>query len=646
MDDERPLSHGKYKSGGSKKRANSELGNGRHKRRNTNDGHDAKTIDTIYRILCPIKKIGSVLGKGGDIVNALRKDTHAKIRVVDAIPGADERAIIIFSYTQQEAEGNNKRQNNVSDDPFGSENLDMKLHCPAQDALLKIHDRIAADEYMRGGVVHENTEPQDDVMARILVPKIQVGCLLGKGGNVIQKLRQDTNAHIRILPSRDLPPCAMRSDELVQISGNPINVRRALFEISTLLHLHPRKDNPPLEDILSASAQHLYQSGPEIPPPLSHGNPILSRHTPPTSWFDGYRNELSSHGPSSFNYGSERNGVLEDFSIKILCATEKIGSVIGKSGANVRQLEKQTGARIHVEGTDPDAKERVIVISSKEALSNPISPAIEAVLQLRRRTSDVPEKGTITTRLLVSSSKIGCLLGKGGDVITEMRRRTHADIHVFSKSDKPKYASDDEELVQISGNESVAETALLEIVSRLRAKSLQGGIIPLDPLAIGPGRGFAPSENFSGRARQPSAVIGSTDLPFHDYPMGYDYPKVSDYSKSYDHQQSYDYPKGYDHSKVFNYPKDYNYRKSYDYPKDYDYPVGSDYTESYDYPKDAGRQFNSHGYPGPEQLTGYSEGRRSPMEVKTLRMGGNNVSNVHHQAPPNASWRYKDHPRR
>lgn len=93
---------------------------------------------------------------------------------------------------------------------------------------------------------------------------------------------------------------------------------------------------------------------------------MLSHYTPPTSWFDGYRNEPSSHGTSSFNHGAERNGIPEDFSIKILCATEKIGGIIGKSGANVRQLEKQTGARIHVEGSDPDAKERVIVVSSKE----------------------------------------------------------------------------------------------------------------------------------------------------------------------------------------------------------------------------------------------------------------------------------------
>lgn len=34
-------------------------------------------------------------------------------------------------------------------------------------------------------------------------------------------------------------------------------------------------------------------------------------------------------------------------------------------------------------------------------------------------------------------------------MINEMRRRTQADIRVYSKEDKPKCAAEDEELVQV-----------------------------------------------------------------------------------------------------------------------------------------------------------------------------------------------------
>lgn len=84
-----------------------------------------------------------------------------------------------------------------------------------------------------------------------------------------------------------------------------------------------------------------------------------------------------------------------------------------------------------------------------QALWNPRSQTIEAILQLQNKASELSDKGTITTRLLVPSSKVGCLLGQGGQVINEMRRRTQADIRVYSKDDRPKCAAEDEELVQV-----------------------------------------------------------------------------------------------------------------------------------------------------------------------------------------------------
>ncbi|KAG0489387.1 hypothetical protein HPP92_008198 [Vanilla planifolia] len=664
MDYERPLVFTDHRSQNSRKRGTSELDNGRHKRPSTNEGRsvvDTKTIDTIYRILCPIKKIGSVLGKGGDIVSALREETHAKIRVADAIPGADERVIIVFSYRTDIANKNTSTQNTESVNTFGSDDQQMKPHCPAQDALLKIHDRIAADEYVRGGVVRENTEPNDVVTARILVPNNQVGCLLGKGGSVIQKLRGDTNANIRILSAEHLPPCAMSSDELVQISGKPNIVRRALYEISTHLHNHPRKDNPSLEDIISASIQDRYQSISAMPPPVAHGNPVFSRYTPPPTWYDGYRNEPYGHAPSSFNGAHFRDHActLEDFSIKILCPTDKIGGIIGKGGGNVRQLERQTGATIHVEGTDPDDVDRVIVVSSKEAPSSSVSPTIEAVLRLQRKASEISEKGTINTRLLVSSGKIGCLLGQGGN--DDELEQVYSPI-----SDQMRYKIGIRNIViletmMISGNESVAETALLEIASRLRARSLQGGPVPVNPLHGGRSHGFSPPEGLSVRGRQ-STSFGARNTDSYDHPKAYDYPKGNDYPKYPDYPKGYDQPNAYEYPKGFDYPKNYDYQEAYDYSKGYDdyaarydhtkshqkiydYPRSSDYLKGYDYPKDADQPYNSQSYPGSLRPTGYSS-MSNPVEVNAANssvpvVGGSNVSDAH-QVPTNTSWRYMD----
>uniref|UniRef100_K4A661 K Homology domain-containing protein n=1 Tax=Setaria italica TaxID=4555 RepID=K4A661_SETIT len=394
--------------------------------------------------------------RGGDIVKALREETKSKIRVADSIPGADERVIIIFNYQNQSEQADETAENITSD---GSES--MKPHCSAQDALLKIHDKIVADE-VHDGVANNKSESADDVTARILVQGNQVGCLLGKGGSIIQQLRSDTGAGIRVLPSESLPQCALKSDELVQISGAPSLVRKALYEISTRLHQHPRKENRPLEEIIDASTRRKRES----PPPLPHGNPMSHLHIdhpPPIPLLDPYRD-----GPL------RTVAETEEFSVRILCASELIGSVIGKSGANVKRVEQQTGARIKVQEFDKDASgERLIIVSSKETPADPISPTIEALMLLHDKVSVPSEKRHVSTRLVVPSSKVGCILGEGGKIITEMRRRTEAEIRVYSKADKPKYLSFDDELVQVAGPPAIARGALAEVASRLRTRTLR-----------------------------------------------------------------------------------------------------------------------------------------------------------------------------
>lgn len=46
---------------------------------------------------------------------------------------------------------------------------------------------------------------------------LQVGCLLGKGGSIIQDLRRQSTAQIRIMPRDTIPKCARATDELVQV---------------------------------------------------------------------------------------------------------------------------------------------------------------------------------------------------------------------------------------------------------------------------------------------------------------------------------------------------------------------------------------------------------------------------------------------
>ncbi|KAJ6861287.1 RNA-binding KH domain-containing protein RCF3-like isoform X1 [Populus alba x Populus x berolinensis] len=466
--------------------------------------------DTVYRILCPSRKIGGVIGKGGNIVKALREETQSKITVADSVQGSDERVIIIYSSSDKPPR---KMDGDEGLAAGNGQQEAFEPHCAAQDALLKVHDRIV-EEDLFGGMASDDDNDNNVVTARLLVPNNMVGCVLGKRGDVIQRLRSETGANIRVLPADHLPSCAMDTDELVQISGKPAVAKRALYEISILLHQNPRKDKLPSVP-MPYGGRTFHPPSDSMANMLPPGNPMWPhRNSTPHSmpWMGEYGNHPSEFGPGGFNgvppgHGREPSA---EFSMKILCSTGKIGGVIGKGGSNVKVVQQETGASIHVEDASAESEERAIRVSAFEGLWNPRSQTIDAILQLQDKTSDFSEKGMIITRLLVPSSKVGCILGQGGQVINEMRRRLQADIRVYPKNDKPKCASDDEELVQISGNYGVAKDALAEIASRLRARTLRDANAGTEPGPVGPVPGFGPARNLPGRGPQPSGMMAAS----------------------------------------------------------------------------------------------------------------------------------------
>lgn len=181
--------------------------NGGNKRRNTRNDKDPFSIgpdDTVYRYLCPVKKIGSIIGKGGEIVKQLRVDTKSKIRIGETVPDCDERVVTIYS-SSEETNKFDDAENRV---------------CPAQDALFRIYDKIISDDSND----EENSEEASQVTVKLLVPSDQIGCIIGKGGQIVQDIRSETGAQIRILKDKHLPSCALSSDELVQVmqDGLPI----------------------------------------------------------------------------------------------------------------------------------------------------------------------------------------------------------------------------------------------------------------------------------------------------------------------------------------------------------------------------------------------------------------------------------------
>ena len=177
----------------------------------------AAGTECAFRLLCPGPRIGSVIGRGGDVIRQIRAETTAKIKILDAVPGAEERVVLITC-----------NEDGVA--PIS----------PAQVALFRVYACVA--EAGGGGGGGGGDGASGPAAFRMLVPAQQIGCLLGKGGSIIKGMRDETGAQIRILPRENLPLCALEGDELVEVGSSPaLACSAAIRAVSTRLRTHQPK---------------------------------------------------------------------------------------------------------------------------------------------------------------------------------------------------------------------------------------------------------------------------------------------------------------------------------------------------------------------------------------------------------------------
>ncbi|KAG6741756.1 hypothetical protein POTOM_055035 [Populus tomentosa] len=465
---------GQRNSYGKRAHSQSDYDIGGNKRRNSGDDRERFVIDsqdTVYRYLCPARKIGSIIGRGGEIIKQLRIDTKSKIRVGETVPGCEERVVTIYSPSDETNEYEDSG-NYIS---------------PAQDALFRVHDKVIAEDLQ----VEDDSEGSPQVTAKLLVPSDQIGCIIGKGGQIVQNIRSETGAVIRILKDEHLPPCALSSDELVQISGEAAVLKKALYQIASRLHDNPSRS----QHLLVSAVPNVYSSvgslvGPSAAAPIVGIAPLMGP-------YGGFKADTGDWSRSL--YSAPRDELAsKEFSLRVVCPTANIGAVIGKGGTIINQIRQESGATIKVDSSVAEGDDCLITISAKE-IYDQYSPTIEAALRLQPRCSEKMERDSglisFTTRLLVPSSRIGCLLGKGGVIIDEMRKLTKAIIRIPRKENLPKVASDDDEMVQtnpltfdhkIAGDLDVAKDALIQIIRRLRAnvfdrEGAMSAILPVLP---------------------------------------------------------------------------------------------------------------------------------------------------------------------
>jgi len=307
-------------------------------------------MSLTLRMIMNGKEVGSIIGKGGEIINSIREDSTAKIHITDG--SVPERVVTVTGGT---------------DAIFKAYTL-MCKKLEDEDGSSSSNSRSASGRDSR------SSSERGGLSLRLVVPASQCGSLIGKGGSKIKEIREVTGASIQVA-SDMLPGSTERS---VTVSGSRDAVTQSIYHICCVMLESPAKGNTlqyqPARTPFGGGAGALFGSregrGPCNPLAglLGLGSGSASTLAAIASIAGSQVNRRNDRGDRE-----ERDRERES-TLNMSVANDLIGSVIGKGGTKIAEIRQISGAMIRIskssqENTEGD--ERQIVITG-----NPDSVAL------------------------------------------------------------------------------------------------------------------------------------------------------------------------------------------------------------------------------------------------------------------------------
>lgn len=199
-----------------------------------------------------------------------------------------------------------------------------------------------------------------------------------------------------------------------------------------------------------------------------------------------------------------------DDEVTFLIPSKVAGSIIGKGGSNISKLRSQYKASITV--PDCPGPERVLSITAEddETLVEIIKDIMPCLAEFHNQGGSRMGDQELDVRMLIHQSRAGCVIGKAGSKIKELREKTGARLKIFSNS-APQSS---ERIVQLIGKPDSIVSGVREVLDLVRQVPIKGPIQAYDPHnyddfyaeeygGFGNGQGSGPSRSGNGGMRGP-----------------------------------------------------------------------------------------------------------------------------------------------
>ncbi|XP_033240154.1 poly(rC)-binding protein 3 isoform X2 [Drosophila pseudoobscura] len=377
--------------------------------------HEDPSVTLTIRLIMQGKEVGSIIGKKGEIVNRFREESGAKINISDG--SCPERIVTVSGTTNA---------------IFSAFTLITKKF----------------EEFNDAGKIGKTQIP-----IRLIVPASQCGSLIGKSGSKIKEIRQTTGCSIQVA-SEMLPNSTERA---VTLSGSAEQITQCIYQICLVM-----LESPP------RGATIPYRPKPQVTGPVILANgqafTIQGNYAVPTQ-------ETCPVFPLALATGGLHAGI-SGLADPLLKGAHLQGAVPAhhhhlQQMPDVAKNPLASLAALGLAGMNPASTGGINHTGELSASSirgqadfqsnlGSAPAALAALAGSQLRTANAANRAQQQQHeMTVSNDLIGCIIGKGGTKIAEIRQISGAMIRISNCEEREGGNTD--RTITISGNpDSVA----------------------------------------------------------------------------------------------------------------------------------------------------------------------------------------------
>ncbi|KAK3531815.1 hypothetical protein QTP70_029721 [Hemibagrus guttatus] len=478
----------------------------------TNTGEEG---EYFLKVLIPSYAAGSIIGKGGQTIVQLQKETGATIKLSkskDFYPGESPKCYSMTTKYHDVIRGNKERDGRMS------EFCESRV-CLIQgtvEALNSVHDFIAEKvrEMPQSAAKTEPVsilQPQTTVnpdrikQAKLIVPNSTAGLIIGKGGATVKAVMEQSGAWVQLSQK---PEGINLQERVVTISGEPEQNRKAVEIIVQKIQ----------EDPQSSSCLNISYSN--VTGPVANSNPTGSPYANsaevmPAAAAAAAATASSLLGQASLaGVGAFPTAAMSSFSGNDLLAITSALNTLASYGYNTNSLglglnpAAASGVLAAVAASaNPAAAAAANLLASYAndaststghpatglggftlgslaaatgATNGYLSAASPLVASSLLATEKLAEGAKDVVEIAVPENLVGAILGKGGKTLVEYQELTGARIQISKKGEFVPGTRNRK--VTITGSPAATQAAQYLISQRI---TYEQGVRATNPQKVG-----------------------------------------------------------------------------------------------------------------------------------------------------------------